>query len=52
MFNSQVCINDGAAPEYMKTIQAMNYIYKDKQECCGKAYFALCDCVRDGVSVV
>jgi len=34
MFNSQVCINDGAAPEYMKTIQAMNYIYKDKQECC------------------
>jgi len=34
----QVCINDGATPEFMKTIQALNYLYTDKQECCEKHF--------------
>jgi len=35
--SEQLCINDGATPEYMKILQSANYLYMDKQECCGKA---------------
>eukprot|EP00986_Skeletonema_menzelii_P003768 scaffold1206_cov105-Skeletonema_menzelii.AAC.3 len=31
---SQVCINDGLTPAYMKELQQANYLYMDKQECC------------------
>ncbi|KAK1744566.1 hypothetical protein QTG54_005099 [Skeletonema marinoi] len=32
--SEQLCINDGATPEYMKILQSANYLYMDKQECC------------------
>ena len=30
----QICVNDGATPEYMNKIQRDNYLYTSKEECC------------------
>ena len=32
--DSQVCLNDGADPEYMLQVQRENYLYRSKEECC------------------
>jgi hypothetical protein len=32
--DSQVCLNDGADPEYMMQVQKENYLYDSKEDCC------------------
>ena len=32
--DSEVCVNDGLDPVYMKRLQRDNYLYRSKEECC------------------
>jgi hypothetical protein len=38
----QACVNDGATPQYILEVQRLNYLYMDKQECCGEYPLPTC----------
>ena len=49
---TQVCVNDGADPSFMKRLQRDNYLYRSKEECCQNHFWWRITQVRSKPSMV
>jgi hypothetical protein len=50
--DSQVCLNDGADPEYMLQVQRENYLYRSKEECCENHFWwRIQQCMGNDISM-